>query len=95
MFGKCQKLELIFSSMCLAVPGKILSISIDGDYAEVDFRGVVKKTVIALLPEAKVDEYVVVHAGMAIEILSDEDAKASLDTWDEVIEKTGIILDLS
>ncbi|NMC34310.1 MAG: HypC/HybG/HupF family hydrogenase formation chaperone, partial [Veillonellaceae bacterium] len=50
--------------MCLAVPGKVTSI--DGNQADVDFGGVVRKVNVSLV-EATVGEWVVVHAGFAIE----------------------------
>lgn len=55
--------------MCLAVPGKILSIAGDepfGRVGRVDFSGVVKEVSLAYVPEAEVDDYVLVHVGFAI-----------------------------
>ncbi len=69
--------------MCLAVPGKIESI--DGDNAKIDFGGVTRKANISLV-DAEVGDYVIVHAGYAIEQLDEEEAKKSLDAWDQVIE---------
>lgn len=58
--------------MCLAVPGRILSV--DGTSASVDFAGVKMAVLLDLLPDAKVGEYVLVHAGFAIQRLNAEDA---------------------
>ena len=69
--------------MCLAVPGKIESI--DGDNAKIDFGGVTRKANISLV-DAEIGDYVIVHAGYAIERLDEEEAQKSLDAWDEVIE---------
>ncbi|MFP4050464.1 MAG: HypC/HybG/HupF family hydrogenase formation chaperone [Thermoplasmata archaeon] len=69
--------------MCLAVPGKIESI--EGDNAKIDFGGVTRKANISLV-DAEIGDYVIVHAGYAIERLDDEEAQKSLDAWDEVIE---------
>jgi len=69
--------------MCLAVPGKIESI--DGDNAKIDFGGVTRKANISLV-DAEIGDYVIVHAGYAIEKLDEEEAKKSLDAWDQVIE---------
>ena len=69
--------------MCLAVPGRI--IEIEGDNAKIDFGGVTRKANISLI-EAEKGDYVIVHAGYAIERLDEEEAKKSLDAWDEVIK---------
>jgi len=69
--------------MCLAVPGLIEDI--DGDTAEVDFGGVTREANISLV-EAEIGDYVIVHAGYAIEKLEEEEAKKSLEAWDEVLE---------
>lgn len=69
--------------MCLAVPGKIESIK--GDNAKIDFGGVTRKANISLV-DAEIGDYVIVHAGYAIERLDEEEAQKSLDAWDEVIE---------
>ena len=53
--------------MCLAVPGKVLSVT--GHRAEVDFSGVSRQVDLSLLPEVKADDYVLVHAGCAIQII--------------------------
>ena len=64
--------------MCLAVPGKIMSISGEGPYrriGKVSFAGVVKDVNLSCVPEAKVGEYVIVHAGMALNVLDEEEAR--------------------
>lgn len=70
--------------MCLAVPGLVLSI--DGDYAEVDFGGVKRRVCVSLLPDLKPEEYVIVHTGYAIEKLRPEEAKKTLALFDEMAE---------
>ena len=67
--------------MCLAFPGKIVSIK--NQQATVDFDGVKKDVNIALVPEIKVGEYVIVHAGFAIEQLSNEDAWVVLEEYEK------------
>ncbi|MBS3781074.1 MAG: HypC/HybG/HupF family hydrogenase formation chaperone [Candidatus Thermoplasmatota archaeon] len=69
--------------MCLAVPGLIENI--EGDTAEIDFGGVTREANISLV-EADIGDYVIVHAGYAIEKLEEEEAQKSLDAWDEVLE---------
>jgi len=64
--------------MCLAVPGKILSI--DNSQGElvrtgmVSFGGIVKEVSLAYTPEAKVDDYVIVHVGFALNTIDESEA---------------------
>ncbi len=60
--------------MCLAIPGKI--VEIDGERAIADFRGIRKEINISLVP-ARIGEYVMVHAGFAIERVHPEDTRVS------------------
>jgi hydrogenase expression/formation protein HypC len=70
--------------MCLAIPAKI--ISIQGDNAQVDFgEGVLREVNIALV-DAKVGEYILVHAGYAIQVLSEKEAQETLRLWNEILE---------
>lgn len=67
--------------MCLAVPGKILDIT--GEEltrrARVDFGGIRREVSLAALPEAKVGEHVLVHAGFALNIVDETEAQRMLD----------------
>lgn len=67
--------------MCLAFPGKI--ILIDGQQATADFDGVQKEVNIALVPDIKIGEYVIVHAGFAIQQLTKEDAWEVLKEYEK------------
>jgi len=69
--------------MCLAIPTKIVKIE-NNQIAEVDLSGVRMKISLALLPEAKIGDYVLVHAGFAINVLSDEKAKETLKILSEL-----------
>jgi len=64
--------------MCLAVPGRILTVD-DGDplvrSGRVEFGGLVKEVSLALLPEARVGDYVLVHVGMALSIVDEDEAR--------------------
>jgi hydrogenase expression/formation protein HypC len=63
--------------MCLAVPGKILSVEGDDPLlrcGRVDFNGAVKQVNLAYVPEAKVGDYVLVHVGFAINTIDEEEA---------------------
>ncbi len=69
--------------MCLAIPAKILSL--EGNKAQVDFgQGVLREVNISLV-EAKVGQYVLVHAGYAIQVLEEKEALETLDLWREVL----------
>ena len=63
--------------MCLAVPGKIVSTSGDDQLtrmAKVSFGGVIKDVSLAYVPEAAIDDYVIVHAGFALSQIDEAEA---------------------
>lgn len=62
--------------MCLAIPGKIESITGEGfeRMGKVNFGGIKKDVNLAYVPEARVNDYVIVHVGFAISILDEEEA---------------------
>lgn len=64
--------------MCLAIPGKILSITNQLDetfrFGKVSFGGITKEVNLCMVPEAKIDDYVLVHVGVAISIVDEEEA---------------------
>ena len=66
--------------MCLAVPGKILSIQGEDlmRSGKVSFSGVVKEVNLAYLPEAEIGDYAIIHAGVAISIVDPEEAAQTL-----------------
>ncbi|MCJ7614725.1 HypC/HybG/HupF family hydrogenase formation chaperone [Candidatus Bathyarchaeota archaeon] len=72
--------------MCLAIPAKVLEVN--GDVAKVDFGQGVAREVNVMLVDAKVGEYVLVHAGYAIEKLNQKAAEESLKTWREILEQS-------
>ena len=67
--------------MCLAIPARI--IKLDGDKAVVDAMGNQYKAKTTLLPEAKVGDLVLIHAGFAISLVDEEEAKK---TWQLIAE---------
>jgi hydrogenase expression/formation protein HypC len=71
--------------MCLAVPGKILSID-ENQIANVDFGGVERPVNVSLV-DVEVGDYVIVHAGYAIQVLSEEDALQTLDIFRQMLEE--------
>ncbi len=71
--------------MCLAIPAKVLEKN--GDMAKVDFgEGTVRDANIALV-NVNVGEYVIVHAGFAIEVLDEAEAKETLNLWNEILSR--------
>ncbi|MDD2763667.1 MAG: HypC/HybG/HupF family hydrogenase formation chaperone [Opitutaceae bacterium] len=63
--------------MCLAVPGKILAIAGEDPFfrtGRVSFGGIIKSVSLACVPEARVDDYVLVHVGMALSVLDEKEA---------------------
>jgi hydrogenase expression/formation protein HypC len=64
--------------MCLAIPGKIESISGDDPLTRmgrINFGGILKEASLAYVPEAKVGDYVIVHVGFAISRLDEAEAR--------------------
>jgi hydrogenase expression/formation protein HypC len=72
--------------MCLAVPGRILSVAeVDGTLmADVDFGGVRKEVCLQYIPDAAVGEYVVVHVGFAIQRLDEQSARDTLTNFERM-----------
>ena len=68
--------------MCLAVPGRVLNITNEDPLmraGRADFGGIVKEVNLALVPEAGVGDYVIVHVGVAISRLDEEEASRVFD----------------
>ncbi|MFA6570349.1 MAG: HypC/HybG/HupF family hydrogenase formation chaperone [Bacteroidota bacterium] len=77
--------------MCLAVPGKVISINdVSTEYksAKVSFGGVIKEICIDFTPEVSVGDYVLVHVGFAINILDEVEALETIELIAEM-EKAG------
>lgn len=70
--------------MCIAVPSKVLKI--EGKVAETELGGVIRKVSIEMVPEVKVGDYVMVHAGLAISIVDKEEAEMERELWEELME---------
>jgi hydrogenase expression/formation protein HypC len=74
--------------VCLAVPGELLELTDEHPLTRsgrVSFGGIVKVVNLALVPEAKVGDYIVVHVGFALSILDESEAMQTL----EYLEKIG------
>ncbi len=67
--------------MCLAIPGKVKKISNDHT-AEIEIGGIVKKANLDLIPQVAVGDYVLLHAGFAIEVIDQEEALEILRAWE-------------
>ena len=74
--------------MCLGVPGKVLELTDDRGtpMALVDFGGVTREICLAYVPEAQLGQYVIVHAGMAIQVLDEQAAAETLRLFEELGE---------
>lgn len=70
--------------MCLAIPGEVTGL--EGEYALVDYGGVKSRVNVSLLEGVEVGDYVIVHAGYAIQKLTREEAEESLTIWNKVLE---------
>jgi hydrogenase expression/formation protein HypC len=72
--------------MCLGVPGKIIEIlsGVGVRMCKVDFGGVIREVCIEALPEAKIGDWTIVHAGFALNLLSEEEAQETLSLLNEI-----------
>lgn len=73
--------------MCLGVPGKIIEkYERNGlQMGKIDFGGTVREACLAYVPETEVGDYVIVHVGFAISALSEEEAQATLEMLNEIM----------
>jgi hydrogenase expression/formation protein HypC len=74
--------------MCLAIPGKIMSISGEGfeRMGKVSFGGVLKEVNLSYVPDAKIDDYVIVHVGFALNTLDESEANKVFEYLKEMDE---------
>jgi hydrogenase expression/formation protein HypC len=68
--------------MCLAIPMKLVSIK--GNKGIVELSGVKKEISLNLLENIKIGDYLIIHAGFAIEKLNETEAKKTLEIWEEI-----------
>ncbi len=68
--------------MCLAIPVRV--VSIEGDEAETEIAGLRRRISIALTPEAKVGDYVLLHTGYAIGVVDEAEAEETLKLLEEI-----------
>ena len=76
--------------MCLAVPGKLEKIIAELDetfrIGSVSFEGVIKEVNLALVPEAQIGDYLLVHVGAAIGVINEEEAKTTMNVLKQMGE---------
>lgn len=69
--------------MCLAIPARVVQLR-DHQIAMVDLGGIRKEISLALVPEAQLDDYVIVHVGYALGLIDPEEAQRTLDMFAEL-----------
>ncbi|MBP3791175.1 MAG: HypC/HybG/HupF family hydrogenase formation chaperone [Methanobrevibacter sp.] len=72
--------------MCIAAPAHVVEINREDNWLVADFGGARQQAKIDLLPEVEIGDYVLIHAGYAIEKLTEEAAKESLEAWEELLD---------
>ena len=72
--------------MCIAAPAHVVEINREDNWLVADFGGARQQAKIDLLPEVEIGDYVLIHVGYAIEKLSEEAAKESLEAWEELLD---------
>ena len=76
--------------MCLAIPGKIISITNQLDeifrQGKVSFGGIMKEVNLCMVPEAQINDYVLVHVGVAISMIDEEEARITFDYLKQIGE---------
>jgi hydrogenase expression/formation protein HypC len=71
--------------VCLAIPGKIIEVDKDKEHAVVDYGDGTKRKANVTLVSVKVGDYVLVHAGFAIEVLNEKEAQETLALFREML----------
>ena len=71
--------------MCLAIPGKIVSIDEKKEHAIIDYGDGTKRNANVSLVDVKIGDYVLVHAGFAIQVLDEKEANETLDLFREML----------
>lgn len=73
--------------MCLAIPGEIVEITGSDPLtrmARVSFGGVIREASLAYVPDAKPGDYVLVHAGFALQTIDEEEARRTLELFEQM-----------
>lgn len=74
--------------MCLGVPGKITNIFMQNglQMGKIDFNGVTREACLTYVPEAQIGDYVLVHVGFALNQISEEEARETLDLLQQIAD---------
>ncbi|MDQ7053197.1 MAG: HypC/HybG/HupF family hydrogenase formation chaperone [candidate division KSB1 bacterium] len=74
--------------MCLAIPGKVIEIYEENGLkmGKLDYAGTVNVACLEYVPEIKIGQYAMVHAGFAISIVDEEEAQRTYAVWDELVQ---------
>lgn len=72
--------------MCIAIPGKIVEIR-EEERGMVDLGGVCKEVSLTFLPKAKVGDWIIIHTGFGLEIMSEEDALETISLLRQAYSK--------
>lgn len=77
--------------MCLAIPGKIISINDEQDpvmrTGMVSFDGAEREVNLSMVPEARIDDYVMVHVGFALNVIDADEARLTLEVINKLEEQ--------
>ena len=69
--------------MCLAIPGKVIEIEVANEsvflIGKISFGGITKRINLSLVPEAKVGDHVLVHVGVAVSVIDEDEAKKTMN----------------
>jgi hydrogenase expression/formation protein HypC len=75
--------------VCLAIPGKIVSLDAKTGHAQVDYGDGTARTVNVSLVDVRIGDYVLVHAGFAIQVMDRKEAEETLALFREMLEAGG------
>jgi hydrogenase expression/formation protein HypC len=75
--------------MCLAIPGKVIEVNDQNGLkmGRIDYSGTIQTACLEYVPEVQIGQYVLVHAGFAINVVDEEEARKTLALWDEIVEQ--------
>jgi hydrogenase expression/formation protein HypC len=71
--------------VCLAIPGKVIEIDKNKEHATVDYGDGTKRKANVTLVNVKIGDYILVHAGFAIEVLDEKEAQETLNLFREML----------
>ncbi|HIJ79844.1 MAG: HypC/HybG/HupF family hydrogenase formation chaperone [Desulfobulbaceae bacterium] len=74
--------------MCLAIPGKVVEVYEENGLkmGRIDYAGSLSKACLAYVPEIEIGQYTVVHAGFALSVIDEDEARKSYEAWQELTD---------